>query len=77
MASGAQPSSADVYSAVATDVLTVLLGASGAKAVIHYTGKPDPSTFESNLRKVFGSGANPILKRIRDRLEEWGAEPDS
>ncbi len=72
MNSGEGFDSAKVYSAVAQDVLALLLGAAGARAVIYYTGQPDPSSFEAELRKVFGPGADPILKRINDRLEEWG-----
>ncbi len=72
MDSGEQPDSAKVYSAVALDVLTLLLGADGARAVIYHTGPPELPSFEVKLRKVFGVGADPILKRIKNRLEEWG-----
>jgi len=53
------------YADSAREVLQAVLGEGGAQTVLHYTGEPDPSTFEANLRKVLGVGADLILGRMR------------
>jgi len=57
----------DEYSQVVDAVLRGFLGESGAKALLYYTGKPDPATFDQKLRSVLGEGAQIILNELKKR----------
>jgi len=42
-----------------------ILGDSGAKAILFYTGEPNPETFEAKLSSILGDGAQLILQEIK------------
>ncbi len=46
-------------------VMKRILGDSGAKAILFYTGEPNPETFEAKLLSILGEGAQLILQEIK------------
>ena len=61
------------YILAVKDSLRTILGDSGAKAILFYTGEPDPKTFDTKLRSVLGEGAPIILQELNSRLDVDGA----
>lgn len=56
-------------------VMKNILGDSGAKAILFYTGEPNPETFDAKLRSIFGEGAQLILQEIkRQSTAEAGSQ---
>jgi hypothetical protein len=53
------------YSQTVDTVMKSILGDSGAKAILFYTGEPDPETFEAKLSSILGDGAQMILQEIK------------
>jgi hypothetical protein len=59
------PSGSEKYVRTVDTVMKNILGESGAKAILFYTGVPDPETFEAKLRSILGEGAQLILQEIK------------
>jgi hypothetical protein len=56
-------------------VMKNILGESGAKAILFYTGEPNPETFDAKLRSILGEGAQLILEEIkRQSTAEAGSQ---
>jgi len=61
----AESSGPKKYSQTVDTVMKSILGDSGAKAILFYTGEPNPETFEAKLSSILGDGAQMILQEIR------------
>jgi hypothetical protein len=61
----ADPSGSEKYVRTVDAVLKSILGDSGAKAILFYTGEPDPETFDAKLRSILGDGAQLILQEVK------------
>jgi len=59
------PSGLEKYVLTVDAVMKKILGDSGAKAILFYTGEPDPETFEAKLTSILGEGAQFILQEIK------------
>ena len=52
------------YPASVKKTLVALFGEPVALTVLFYTGTPDPLTFPSKLRAIFGDGARVVLEQL-------------
>jgi len=53
------------YGQTVDAVMKSILGDSGARAILFYTGEPNPETFEAKLSSILGDGAQMILQEIK------------
>jgi hypothetical protein len=63
------------YDSAARAALKKILGESGAKAILYYTGEPRPDTFDAKLRSILGNGATIVLVEIKRQSEADGSSP--
>jgi hypothetical protein len=61
----AESSGPRTYSQTVDTVMKSILGDSGARAILFYTGEPNPETFEAKLSSILGDGAQMILQEIK------------
>jgi len=69
------PSGSENFIRIVDTVMKNILGESGAKAILFYTGEPNPETFDAKLRSILGEGAQLILQEIeRQSTAEAGSQ---